>query len=138
MVRDKSLEYRLSELSLAIRALTNASEHFNKTKDEAYLLDVMGRLRALVAFGGPTMNPLLLDLADEREVALEMYSTQPKPQKAPDGLLAHAYGSKTWAVYPSNGMQKYELRDWLNAPAYYVDSTKNFRSRNQIIKHLAK
>jgi hypothetical protein len=133
----KDLSFRLNELSVALRALNNSCANFNKTRDEAYLLDVMGRLRALVAMGGQNMKPLLIEIADEQGIPLEFYSHTPKPTKAPDNLAAHIYAYKTWSINQQSNMQKYSLKEWLDAPAYFVDQTRDFRSRNQVIKHLS-
>lgn len=137
MEKTKDIFYRLDELSMALRALNNSCANFNRTRDDAYLLDVMGRLRALVAMGGSNMSPLLIEIADGQGIPLEFYSHAPKPEKAPVGLAAHIYAYKTWSVKQQPNMQKYLLKEWLEAPAYFVDQTRDFRTRNQVIKHLS-
>ena len=97
----------------------------------------MGQLRALVAVGGKDMAPLLLNLSEELNIPLELYSMPPKPLKAPIGLVASIYGGKTWATKERPGFIKYTLKGWLEAPAYFVNKTRDYRTRNQVIKHIS-
>ena len=137
MGKTKDINHRINELEIALRALKFAVGHFNQTKDEAYLLDIMGRLRALIAIGGKDMNPLILDLAEELNIPLEFYSYSPKSVKAGLEVVFSAYGFKTWAVKDQPGLRRYTLQEWLEVPAWFVDSTKDYRTRNQVLKHIS-
>jgi hypothetical protein len=46
-------------------------------------------------------------------------------------------GGKTWATKPCAGMQKYNLKQWLEIPAYFIDSTRDYRTREQVLKHIS-
>lgn len=127
----------MKELETSLRALRLANNDFINKKDEAYLLTIMAQLRALVTMGGKDMTPLLLDLSDELLIPLELYSLPPKPLKAPQELVASLYGGKTWSTKDRPDFIKYTLKEWLTAPAYFVDETMDYRTRNQVIKHIS-
>ncbi len=127
----------MKELETSLRALRLANIDFLQKKDDAYLLTIMGQLRALVVTGGNNMTPLLIDLSDELRIPLKLYSMPPKRISAPKGLVASIYGAKTWATKEHPGFIMYTLKEWLEAPAYFVDKTMDYRSRNQVIKHIS-
>lgn len=132
----KDLDEKLNKLRTALRALKNANDNYVKTNDEAYLLDIMGRLRALVGVGGPLMQPLLINLANELGIQLELYS-RPEIKHKNKNLAASVVAGKTWAVKYYEGFKKFTLSEWLETPFYYADTSKNLKTRNQVIKDVS-
>jgi hypothetical protein len=137
MNKIKNINYRIDELNTAIRALKYAARDFNNTKDNAYLLTLKGTLRALVAMGGKNMAPLLIELSEELSIPLEFYSFPPIDNQFPSKLPVYGYCCQTWSVTPKENMIRYNLKEWLKSPAYLIDTVQEFRSRNQILKHLS-
>jgi hypothetical protein len=133
----KSISERIEQLNIALRALKNANDNYIKTKDDAYLLDLMGRLRALVGLGGQFMQPLLINISNELKIPLIFYSYPPKPKKGSKGLIASVMPGKNWSVFPKKGFVKCNLEDWLKFPAYFSDTTKEFKDRNQVLKDIS-
>ena len=133
----KDIHYRLTELGTALRALEIGITNFNDTRDEAHLLGVKATLRALVASGGRSLTPLLLDLSDRLQIPLEFYSFPPKPPTPRPNLVSSTTVSKDWAIKASAGMQKFILRDWLLCPAFFVDRTHKFVTRNDVLRQIS-
>lgn len=82
------------------------------------------------------MSPLLLDLSEQLSIPLEFYS-YPPPNPPSSDMLMSVFGGKTWATKFRDGMQKYTLKQWLETPAYFVDSTRDYRTREQVLKHIS-
>lgn len=131
------MNQRVEQLKTGLRAMQNANRHFVETRDDAYLLDIMARLRALVGIGGSNMKPLLLQLSEETDIPLTIYSYPPEPEKETGNVVASIFGGKTWSPMPQDGFVKYQLKEWLNTPAYFTDTTKVYKTRNQVIKDIA-
>ena len=137
MAQLKGIPHRMSELKRALRALQLANNHFNKTQEDAYLLLTQSQLRALVCSGGSGMTPLLLDLSDQLSIPLELYSVPHQTTIPGPNMVASILGGQTWSPKPHQGMQKCTLKLWLELPAYFVDSTHDYRSREQVLKHIS-
>ena len=135
----KDLNYRIQELKIALRALQHGINNFHKSGDEAHLLGVKATLRALVALGGRTMSPLLLELASELNLPLEFYSAPPEEQEDlnPNVNTVQVKASKTWSINPLQGLQKYSLEEWLESPAYLISKTQEFRCRNDVLRQIS-
>ena len=110
---------------------------FHKTRDEAHLLGVKSTLRALIACGSRSLTPLLLDLADQLQIPLEFYSFPPKPAIPRPNLVASVTVSKDWSIRARPEMQKFSLRNWLICPAYFVEKTHKFVSRNDVLRQIS-
>lgn len=137
MVIQKEVAYRMLELEKALRALQLANNHFQESKDDAYLLLTQAQLRALVLSGGSGMTPLLLDLSNQLGIPLELYSTPPEASTPSPNLATSIVVGKTWATRPHIGMRKYTLKQWLELPTYFIDSTRDYRTREQVLKHIS-
>jgi len=135
----KDMNYRIQELQTALKALQFGIDGFHKSGDEAHLLGVKATLRALVALGGRTMTPLLLDLAKEINLPLEFYSLPPEEKKslAPHVNTVRIITSKSWSIEPQPGMQRYTLEEWLELPAYLVTKTQEFKCRNDVLRQIS-
>lgn len=133
----KDIPQRMTELERALRALQLANNHFNETQDDAYLLLSQSQLRALVCSGGSGMTPLLLDLSDQLGIPLELYSIPHRVTIPSPNMAASIIAGKTWSPKPHNGLQKYTLEQWLKLPTYYVDLTHDYRTREQVLKHIS-
>ena len=137
MAQLKDIPQRMMELEKAIRALQLANNHFHETQDDAYLLLSQSQLRALICSGGSGMTPLLLDLSDQLGIPLELYSISHQVNIPDPNLAGAILVGKTWSPKLHNGMKKYTLKQWLELPTYYIDSTRDYRTREQVLKHIA-
>jgi len=134
----KDIEYRLTELDTALRALEIGIGNFNRTREEAHLLGVKATLRALIAMGGKNMTPLLIDIAKHMNMPLEFYSTAPKRKiDIEPRLIASVIAGRNWNVYPSINLQKYTLEEWLMTPAYFISKTREYRNRNDVLRQIS-
>jgi len=133
----KSLKDKLEELDLALSALRNSNNNYSKTKDKSYFLDMMGRLRALIGLGGSNMNPLLINLSKELAIPLELFSFVPPEISNSEKLVGSIISGKTWTTKNMEGTQKYILEDWLNIQIYYADTSRQFKTRNQVLKDMS-
>lgn len=133
----KSLKNKLEELDLALKALKNSNDNYIKTKDKSYLLDMMGRLRALIGLGSWNMKPLLINLSKELEIPLELFAPTPLEISNSEKLAGSITIGKTWTTNNREGTQRYILEDWLNTPIYYSETSKHFKTRNQVIKNIS-
>lgn len=133
----KSLKDKLEELDLALDALKNANNNYFQKKEKSYLLDMMGRLRALVGLGGIHMNPLLINLSKELDIPLELFASPPPKITKSQKLVSSYTSGKTWTTQNKVGTKKYILEDWLNTPIYYAETSKQFKTRNQVLKDIS-
>ncbi len=135
----KDINYRINELKTALKAIEYGIEAFHKNQDDAHLLGVKATLRALVAIGGRTMTPLLLDLASEVNVPLEFYSRPPEENNNinPNVKTARILTGKSWSINPQQGLQKYTLYEWLKSPSYFISKSQEFRSRNDVLRQIS-
>src|SRR5579863_3323169 len=137
----KSEKERLLELETALVHMAALTKHFHEKREGHYLLGVVTQLRALVAFDptGKSRNvrPLLLDQADKFGVELSFFSRPPESRKADPGLVGSVLAYKTWSVLPTGDFFRYTLREWLLARAYFNDRTKEYESRNRLIRDMA-
>jgi hypothetical protein len=137
----KTDEERLLELETALVHMAALVKHFHEKREGHYLLGVITQLRALVAFDptgkSRTLRPLLLDHADKFGIELSLFSRPPKPRKGEPGLAASMIAFKTWSVLPAGDFCRYSLREWLLARAYFNDRTKEYESRNRLIRDMA-
>lgn len=133
----KSLKDKLEELDLALNSLKNANNNYFKKKEKSYLLDIMGRLRALIGLGGKYMNPLLINLSKELDIPLELFASPPPKISKSQKLVSSYTGGKTWTTQNKKGTKKYILEDWLNTPIYYAETSKQFKTRNQVLKDIS-
>jgi len=132
----KSISERLDELRTSLRALNNAYDHFEKTLDEAYFYDIVGRIRVLVCTGSRTMSPLLIELSKELGIELEIFSHPPRTigkERIHDSLVI----GKTWSTHPMGNFQKFTLEEWLATPMYFLRHSRCFLSRNYVIREIA-
>lgn len=139
----KSRTERLEELEASLRLIHNCTKHFHETRDQSYLLGVLSQLRALVSFNPSEpsnrrkrLKPLLLDLADQESIPLRLFSAPPKPENGPPGLAASILAFKTWSVDAKQGHVLFDLKQWLLAPAFHVDSKNVYKPRNDVIRQL--
>lgn len=130
--KKKSIEDKLGSLKLGLTAMRNANNHFIETNDLAYLLTIQSQLRGLVGMGGAHMQPFLLNLAEEFDIPLEIYSHPKKTNKK--GMVFSAIVGKTWSPVNRPGFVKYSLKEWLEVPTFFTDTTKDIKNRNQLIK----
>lgn len=128
---------RLKQLEVALRSLQNANRHYVESRDPAYLLDMMGRLRALVCTGGPYMNPLLLDLMDESGISVPLYSWSSSVRTLAEKSVYAVILGKTWQVFPYKDYVKYSFANWLTEPFYFSEVDRVHYSRNDVIKRIS-
>ena len=137
----KSDEERLLELETALVHMSELVRHFHEARQKHYLLGVVTQLRALVAFDptgkSKTLQPLLLNQAEKYGVELVIFSSPSKPRKGEPGLVGSVIAYKTWSTIPVDGFRKYALREWLLARAFFNDRSKEYESRNRLIRDLA-
>ena len=133
----KDIDYRLNELKQATRALEIAIPGFIESRDEAYLLGVKSTLRALVATGGSSFTPLLIDMSEHLQIPLTFYSIPPKPDTPAANLVSSLRAYKDWSVQPRPGMQIFVLKDWLTCRAFFVDGTHTFATRNDVLRQIS-
>ncbi len=136
-MKTKSIKDKIQELDNALNALKNANNHYHKGKDKSYLLNIMAILRSLVALGGKSMHPLLINLSKELNIPLELYSSPPPPILKSHKLVGSYQSGKTWTTIKGKGFKKYILEDWLNTSIYFTETSKQYKTRNQIIKDIA-
>lgn len=136
----KTLEQREKELNAAVSLLSDAISQVENGNSQYYKI-LAGQLRALVATGSRTLNPLLLNLAEEKGITLicYAYSTVIKGLESldekhlvlainPDILISHRPVSR-----PS--IKRYEFKKWLNMPFLVLNSEKY--TPNEIIRVVA-
>jgi hypothetical protein len=133
----KTTEEKLDELRDTLQLLADACNQYNKTKNKRHLISIAQNLRALVCTGSRNFKPLLLDLADELNINLTIYSTPPRPDKPREGLIRHNYISKSWSPYPEPPGQLYQARDWLTVPFFFVPEETRYVSRNELLRGIA-
>lgn len=131
-VREKNIYERMKELEDSLNLLKIANNEFcNKKK--CSLLVIMAQLRALICTGNNhNYTPLLLNLSEELEIPLEIY-VQSQDYDTQD-LCAVIKGSKNWFINNYKEREKMLLKEWLNMNSYYISRTKEFKSRNELIK----
>jgi hypothetical protein len=132
----KTIDERMRELEKALRALQLANNHYFETKDDAYLLLTQAQLRALLV-SGPTMTPLLLGLSAAIGVPIEFYGLPAQPGPIKPNLLATVVSGVTWSPRPADRMVKTHLAAFLKDPFYFVPSTRDYRTREQVLKHIS-
>ena len=81
------------------------------------------------------MHPLLINLSEELEIPLAIYSYAPIEEKDTEKTLGIAVIGKTWSTMPCAGFVFYTLKDWMLSPIYYSDV--GYKNRNQIVKDYA-
>lgn len=130
--KKKNTEEKIEYLKRGLRALLNANNDFSKTNDEAYLLTIQAQLRGLVATGGKSMHPLILNLSEELNIPLFIYAP---PTRAKDkDLVFSTIVGKTWSLKKIEGCEQFTLKKWLGEEVYFAENPQNLKSRNQIIK----
>jgi hypothetical protein len=132
-----SIKDRKEQLEKALKALINANNNYQKTKDDSYLLDIWGRLRSLVCTGGWSMTPLLLNLMNEEHINIELYSWSKSKIKLTEKGTFSVIMGKTWQVFKYADYGKYSFSDWLLEPFYYSEVDNKFYSRNDTIKKIS-
>jgi hypothetical protein len=133
--KKKSINDKIEDLKKALKAMENANNGFQETKDDSYLLVVESQLRGLVAIGGNFLNPLLVNLSKELNIPLEIYSLE--EQKVTNKTTSLLITGKTWSFMPKKGYVKYNLEEWIQVPIYFTDTTRTLKTRNQLIKDLS-
>jgi len=127
----KNTSKMIEALKLGLNAMKNANNHFQEHWDQSYLLTIQSQLRGLVAIGGKSMHPLLINLSKELHIELEFYAlTGSDDQKKSSSTVI----GKTWSPIPRDGFQKYLLEDWLMVNDFFAFGSMQFKNRNQIIK----
>ena len=108
-----------------------------RTRDEAYLLSVKATLRSLVATGGRSLTPLLIDIAENLQIPLEFYALPAKSGAPRAGLVASVRAWRSWHVFQRPDLDKFTLRGWLLSPAYFIDRTHQYATTNDVLRQLA-
>ncbi len=128
----------MQELEKALDAINKANAQYQQSHDSSWLLLMTGQLRGLVAIGNPrNMHPLLLELAEELNIPLKLYSLPGKINPPPDNFLAAIICGKTWATRQHPGLIEFELRTWLETPRYHVDTLKIYTTPNEVLRAIA-
>jgi hypothetical protein len=118
-------------------ALINDSINKLRVGEKNYLKVLAGQLRALIATGSRSLNPLLLDLADEKNITLKCYAP-------PTDELLDILGDKTvllidprYAVSYKHdvGLKEFEFKKWLNKP--YLVMYRFRYTPNEVIRMFA-
>jgi hypothetical protein len=83
------------------------------------------------------MTPLLFDLAEQISIPLEFYSISHQIETPNPDMISAAFVGQTWAPKYHEGMQKFTLKQWLELPAYFIAATRDYRTRDQVLKHIS-
>ena len=134
----KDIGYRMQELEKALDAIQKANAQYQQKHEDAWLLMMTGQLRGLVAIGkSKTMHPLLLELAEELNIPLKLYSRPGKVNPPPADLLGAIICGKTWSTRQHPGLIEFELRTWLETHRYHVDALKIYTTPNEVLRAIA-
>lgn len=137
MKNGKDIGERIKRLETDLSNLEQSISDFQKSNDEIYLLNIAANLSALVCINGSSMHPLLLDLAEDLNIPLGIFSIPQKGDKPNQKLLLSLVGERTWNTKPEKRWVKYSLNDWMQIPFYHSNGSKEYRSRNQILQNIS-
>lgn len=131
----KSLEQREKELRDSLALLQDSLIKVQQD-DANYLKIIAGQLRALVCFGGRSLNPLLLNLADEKKVVLKCYGYPVEEiLELGHNIVLALPPSKTISHEPAPGLKPLGFKEWLNST--YLCLGKYKYTPNEIIRMVA-
>lgn len=130
--KKKTIEDKIEYLKRGIRAMLNANNNYLKTNDDSYLLTIQSQLRSLVATGGRSMHPVLLNLSDELNIPLFIYASPAKVKR--EKLAFSTLVGKTWSLKKVDGCKQFTLKKWLEEEVYFAENSRKLKSRNQVIK----
>lgn len=113
----KSIAQRNEELEKAIRLLNDAIEKVQQGEDH-YFIIISGQLRALVATGSRSLNPLLLNLADDKGISLKCWGLSVTEQyiNFKESMVFSLFPTRIVGHKPYNvpNVKKYNFKEWLN------------------------
>jgi hypothetical protein len=134
MSEKKDVERRLKELRSSISLLQDALEKV-LTGDNKYFKVILSQLRALLCSGSRALNPLLINIADEKKIPLLCYGPSERfsDQDEYTVLKISNFFIGLTSFSPSN--QKFEIKDWMLSS--FIRLGKDMYSPNEIIRMLA-
>jgi hypothetical protein len=136
----KTLKQREKELEDAICLLNNATSQVNDGNFQ-YFKVISAQLRGLIGMGSRSLNPLLLNLAEEKGIKLECYAystTMPKGLEYLEQNIVLAMNpSLLISVTPVSrpSIKKWEFKKWLETPILVLFSERY--TPNEIIRLVA-
>ena len=133
-MESKSTEYRLKELADSISLLKDALEKI-LSGDNRYFKIISSQLRALLCLGSRSLNPLLINLASEKNISLFCYGPSERASDLDEYTVLKISNFFIGLTSFSPGNQKYELRDWMLSSV--VRSGKDIYSPNEVIRIVA-
>jgi len=131
----KSLEQREKELSESLALIGDALEKVQRG-DDNYFKIISGQLRALICFGSRALNPLLLNLADEKDIKLECYGYSVREPIDKHLVLSINPGVAVSVTNPQRpSIGKSEFKKWLDKP--YLALHEFLYTPNEVIRMVA-
>ncbi len=130
----KSLKQRENELNESLSLLDDALGKVQKG-DDNYFKIISVQLRALVCVGSRSLNPLLLNLAEEKNIKLECYGYSVREPL--NGLVLSINPSIAVSVENPQrpSIRKCEFKKWLNQP--YLALHQYLYTPNEVIRMVA-
>lgn len=130
----KSLEKRLKELGDSIELLEEALQKVSSGNKNHFKI-ISSQLRALICSGGRSLNPLLINLAREKNIPLYCYGPSVRISDIDEYTVLKISSFFIGLVPFSPASQKYELKDWIQTP--FVRLGSEIYTPNEVIRFAA-
>ena len=111
-----SIQQRTEQLCSALKILESAIGRFQEEKNKEEITVLSSQIRALVCKGGRNFHPLLLEIADIKEVKLCCFAPQDL-RKYPSFVkeAQFFYRPEIIDTVPRERWVEYDLKDWLDS-----------------------
>lgn len=130
----KSLDRRSDELNDAISLLEDAVQKVT-FGDSKYFKVISSQLRALICSGSRSLNPLLINLAEDKSVPLFCYGPSTRNSDKDEFTVLKISFFFIGLTPFSPGNQRYELNEWLFSP--FVRLGDMIYTPNEVIRMVA-
>lgn len=134
----KTFQQRQRELEDGISLLKEDLESY-KSGDKKQIKPISAQLRALICFGSRSLNPLLINLAEEKGINLECYgppSLDEELSLLKNPVLIVTPG-RLIATEWKPGLTKYTFKEWLDTPIFFLSKELGTYTPNEVIRAAA-